>query len=182
MEPFKFGLNGIQLVLYKNGNAFYSEISPLELPGGMFFGVAVCALMVSSGIAFGRRVSTVTAACTGLLPCSAPLAIAMILRANIESSVVTVFVDPVTNAMPQGVLGHSNGVGTATLDWIEHTVQYRLPFIVTVGCLFLLLCLLGIELRYAVERRSRQPRDRKSANPLTDMAWWLIVSAGILAF
>ena len=148
----------------------------------MFFGVGVCMLMVSSGIAFGRRVSTVTAACTGLVLCCAPLALAMALRANIEYSLVTVFRDPVTNEMPQGALGHSNGVGTATLEWIEHTVQYRLPFVVTVGSLFLLLCLLGIELRYAVERRSRQPRAIKSANPLSNVAWWLTAGAVILAF
>ncbi len=106
----------------------------------------------------------------------------MAIRANVESSMVTVFVDPETNAMPQGLLGHSNGVGTATLEWIEHTVQYRLPFVFAVGCLFLLLCMLGIELRYAMERRSRHHCERKSANPLTDMAWWLTVGAGILVF
>ena len=176
------GLDGIQLVLYKNGSAFYREISPLELPAGIFFGVAVCVLIVSNGIAFGRRVSTVTAACIGLVLCSAPLALVMAIRANVESSMVTVFVDPETNAMPQGLLGHSNGVGTATLEWIEHTVQYRLPFVFAVGCLFLLLCMLGIELRYAMERRSRHHCERKSAKPLTDMAWWLTVGAGILAF
>ena len=175
------GLEATQIVQYKTGTAFYRELSPLELPAGMFFGIAVCMLMVSSGIAFGRRVSTVTAACTGLVLCSAPLALAMAVRANIEYSVVTVFRDPVTNEMPQGVLGYSNNVGTATLAWIEHTVQYRLPFIVTVGCLFLLLCLLGIELRYAVDRRSRQPRERRIPNPLTNVAWWLTVGAVILA-
>ncbi len=176
------GLEATQIVQYKNGTAFYRQFSPLELPAGMLFGVAVCMLIVSSGIAFGRRVSTVTAACTGLVLCSVPLALTMVLRVNMEYSLVTVFADPVTDEMPQGVLSHINGVGTATLEWLEHTVQYRLPFVVTVGCLFLLLCMQGIELRYAMERRSRQLRDPKASSPLTDLAWWLTVGAGILAF
>ncbi len=175
------GLDGTQLIEYKHGAAFFREFSPLELPAGMFFGAAVCLLIVSSGIAFGRRVSTVAATCLGLVLCSVSLAIAMAVRANIDHSVVTVFRDPVTNEMPQGVLGHSNGVGTATLEWIDHSVQYQPPFFVAVGCLFLLMCLLGIEFRYAMERRSRQHREPNPSTPLTDMAWWLTVGAGILA-
>ncbi len=82
------GLNGIQLVQFKRGIAFYRELSPLEMPPtGMFFGVAVCTLIVSRGIAFGRRNATVGAVCTGLVLCSAPLALAMAVRANVEYSV-----------------------------------------------------------------------------------------------